>query len=77
MWTLSPALHPRFSCKRRIALRSTMGSITRELSVPPRPADPLDPALFKPSAAELEFLKRTVSESEEEIRRKVVEAQNE
>lgn len=54
-----------------------MGSITRELSVPPRPADPLDPALFKPSAAELEFLKRTVSESEEEIRRKVVEAQNE
>jgi len=54
-----------------------MSSITRELPVPPRPADPPDPTLFKPSEAELDFLKKTVSESIEEIRRRVVEAQTE
>lgn len=73
--SLTLASHPLFSCIQRIALYSTMGSITRELPVSPRPADPLNSALFKPSAAELQFLKRTVSESEEEIREKVVEAQ--
>ena len=54
-----------------------MSNITRELAVPPRPAGPLDVARFMPSEAELAFLKKVISEDEEEVKKRVLEAQRE
>ena len=54
-----------------------MSNITRELAVPPRPAGPLDVARFMPSEAELAFLKKAISEDEEEVKKRVLEAQHE
>ncbi|KZV63373.1 hypothetical protein PENSPDRAFT_657361 [Peniophora sp. CONT] len=52
-------------------------TIKPQTEIPQELVLPLDPEVFKPSLEALEFLKKTVSEDEEEIRAKVQEVQKE
>ncbi|THH11013.1 hypothetical protein EW145_g923 [Phellinidium pouzarii] len=55
----------------------TTAQITRELDNQPLPLEPLDPSLFRPSPTEWAFLREAISVDEEEVRKRVLVAQNE
>lgn len=48
---------------------------TPESNVSPKPPRELDPSIYKPSPTELEFLQKTVSSDENEIKRRVLDVQ--
>lgn len=52
-----------------------MSEIHLEKEVEPSLVPPLDPSLFRPSKAELEFLHQVISADDEEMRERVMEVQ--
>ena len=62
-------------CQRVINV--DMDNITRESPSPLIEPPPLDPTLFLPEKYELEFLRNSISEKEDEMKQRILEVQTE